>query len=243
MNNNPPSVDHAALHNVVAAALTDVCKAFQSGEQPDVDVADFLEGAICAAVANMGDVDLLRSYSSYPRHEALRMILDCNFGPAGMDGGPTGLGDLGPLRTAPIVVPLHVAAIVEDQWEKATVEQQKHLLKPFDTAVEELDTPNDDPEENDRIADAQIALEQQYQTAYAEYAEAFTAQVNAAAQQIHGLDVPVSVTANTSAERLGGIDVTNPRDDDDSVEDRFVTHCWNHAHTNTPTLTAGSVTT
>lgn len=173
-----------------------------------LDFADFLATALRATAANLEDPHNLTagrpgSWESAALNELLHGAVGLN---------PT-MFNLAQYRTEPIQVTLNVAELVmiEDHTLGA--------LKAYDDAVYEA---RDDE-------DLVTEISHQYVEAYSDYAERFTAAVQAEAEKHPGLSGLVTVTVDTNITTTGTLDAPGLENPIEGESDPLVWHFWSTA--------------
>lgn len=176
-----------------------------------VDFADFLATALQATAANLGDPHtLIAGRPGSWESSALSELLH------GTIGSILTMFDLAQFRTEPIQVTLNVA-------ELALVEEgSPGAAKSHDDAVHEAG-------DNDDLA---AEISHQYVEAYSDYAERFTAAVQAEAEKHPGLSDLVTVTVDTSITTTGTLDVPGVENPIEGDSDPLVWHFWSTAREN-----------
>lgn len=176
-----------------------------------VDFADFLTAALRATAANLGDPHALTagrpgSWESAALSELVHGTIGSN---------PT-MFDLAQFRTEPIQVTLNVAELV-------LVEAgSPGAPKSHDDAVYEAG-------DNDDLA---TEISHQYVEAYSDYAERFTAAVQAEAGKHPGLSDLVTVTVDTNITTTGTLDAPGVENPIEGDSDPLVWHFWSTAREN-----------
>ncbi|MBI4942492.1 hypothetical protein [Kineosporia sp. R_H_3] len=214
-----------------------------AGSRVLLDFADFLAGVLAAVAANAGSIDRLTA--GRPGSWEAGLLDQLVSGTVGHDAG-----DLVHYRTAPVVVPLNVLELADTvpgfpNLDDTLDQALRGLIVTPDAADRLIDT------EWDAIAAAETQVEADittaHTTAYAAYADAFTAAVHATAARIPGLDVPVTVETvhdvSTSTALTGdsGRRITNP-DPFAPNDDALASRLWEHAFAAVPTPIVPAVT-
>jgi hypothetical protein len=191
--------------------------ATRSGSDGTPDFAEFLAHALAATAANVGGPDQLVAgrpgswESSY------------------VDGLVRGtMGDRPDdwtwFRTQPIVIPLNVAELIEDELHHPGLMGLGEALENFDRRLDSL-YDNGGMDAWDYGIDTITA---RYTTEYRLYAERFTRTARRLGEQIPGLtaEVYIEVDANPNSHWWSGTTVTNPHD----VGDQLAQQLWQAAH-------------
>lgn len=173
-----------------------------------VDFADFLTAALRATAANLGDPHALTagrpgSWESAALSELVHGTIGSN---------PT-MFDLAQFRTEPIQVTLNVAELV------LVDAGSSGAPKSHDDAVYEAG-------DNDDLA---TEISHQYVEAYSDYAERFTAAVQAEAGKHPGLFDLVTVTVDTNITTTGTLDAPGVENPIEGDSDPLVWHFWSTA--------------
>ena len=149
------------------------------------DFGDFLAHALAATAANVGGPD--RLFAGRPGSWESAYV-------DGLVRGTTGdqADDWAWFRTQPVVVPLNVAELIEDELHHPGLMGLGEALENFDTRYQQVD--GDDVDAWDRGIETITA---RYTDEYRLYAERFTAAARRLADRIPGLSADVYVEADT----------------------------------------------
>ena len=155
-----------------------------------LDFADHLAGVLAAVTANVGSLDrLLAGRPGSWEADAVRQLV----------AGTVGHQDeyLWEHRTRPVVVPLHVAELVEDRYGHPGPDRARDQVAADYQAQHDDAETDDDQDAAVQAEDAALAaLDDAWRTAYRGYGQAFTAAVHAHTATLadeKALTVPVTV--------------------------------------------------
>lgn len=194
----------AQTHSHAVAVLTTACRLRYARTHSDgttassepIDFADFLASVLAGVTANVGSTD--RLVAGRPGSWEAGLVAQLVTGTVGEDEAW-----LYENRTEPVVVPLNVPALswdlpgfpdVEDAVT-ATLDRLRLSTDPQTAARIGEQLTHEQWREHDEVRDAaEAAVLDGYAQLYRAYAHAFTDAVHAAAAQIAGLSVAVSVT-------------------------------------------------
>lgn len=176
-----------------------------------VDFADFLTAALRATAANLGDPHALTA--GRPGSWESAVLSELLHGAVGLN---LTMFDLAEYRTEPIQITLNVAELV------LVEEGSPGAPKSHDDAVYEA--RGDD--------DLVTEISQQYIEAYSDYAERFTAAVQAEAEKYPGLSDLVTVTVDTNITTTGTLDAPGVENPTEGDSDPLIWHFWSIAREN-----------
>ncbi|WP_088284753.1 hypothetical protein [Kineosporia sp. A_224] len=230
----------AQTHAQAVAVLTTACRLRFARTHSDgttassepIDFADFLASVLAGVAANVGSMD--RLVAGRPGSWEAGLVAQLVTGTVGEDEAW-----LYENRTEPVVVPLNVPALSWDlpgfpEVEDAVTHTLDRLrLSPDPQTAARIAEQLTDEQwlEYDEVRDAaEAAVLARYAQLYRAYADAFTDAVHAAAAQIAGLSVLVSVTcAHDPHEQAAA--VVNPFDDLNcgAPDDELTARLWRAA--------------
>lgn len=185
------------------------------------DFADFLAHALAATAANVGGPDQL--LAGRPGSWESSCVDGLVRGTMGSQPE-----DWSWFRTQPIVIPLNVAELIEDELHHPGLMGLGEALENFDRHFQTLDT--------DTAVDAWDhgidTITARYTEQYRLYAERFTTAARQLGDQIPGLTAEVYVEADTdpNSHWWSGSTVNNPHDTGDHLAQQL----WHAAHASTP---------
>lgn len=233
----------AQTHAQAVAVLTTACRLRFARTHSDgttassepIDFADFLASVLAGVAANVGSMD--RLVAGRPGSWEAGLVGRLVTGTVGEDEAW-----LYENRTEPVVVPLNVPALswdlpgFPDAEDAVTATLNRLRLSPDPQAAARIGEQLTDEQwlEYDEVRDAaEAAVLDRYAQLYRAYADAFTDAVHAAAAQIAGLAVPVSVTCahDPRDPHEQAAVVVNPFDDLDcgASDDELTARLWRAA--------------
>lgn len=185
------------------------------------DFADFLAHVLAATAANVGGPDrLVADRPGSWESSCLDSLIRGTMGDRPEDWTW--------FRTQPIVVPLNVAELIEDDLHHPGLMGLSEALENFDRHFDTIDS-HDDVDAWDHGVETITA---RYTEEYRLYAERFTAAARHFANQIPGLtaDVHIEADTNPSSHWWSRSTITNPQE----VDDPLVQHLWHAARDSIP---------
>ncbi|WP_088312876.1 hypothetical protein [Kineosporia sp. R_H_3] len=230
-------------HAQAVAVLTTACRLRYARTHSDgttassepIDFADFLASVLAGVTANVGSTD--RLVAGRPGSWEAGLVAQLVTGTVGEDEAW-----LYENRTEPVVVPLNVPALswdlpgFPDAEDAITATLERLRLSPDPQTAARIGEQLTDEQwrEYDEVRDAaEAAALARYAQLYRAYADAFTDAVHAAAAQIAGLSVPVSVTCahDPRDPHEQAAAVVNPFDDLDcgASDDELTARLWRAA--------------
>ncbi|MBI4940535.1 MAG: hypothetical protein HY830_07310 [Actinobacteria bacterium] len=245
----------AQTHSQAVAVLTTACRLRYARTHSDgttassepIDFADFLASVLAGVTANVGSTD--RLVAGRPGSWEAGLVARLVTGTVGEDEAW-----LYENRTEPVVVPLNVPALswdlpgFPDAEDAATATLDRLRLSPDPQTATGISEQLTDEQwrEYDEVRDAaEATVLAAYAQLYRAYADAFTAAVHAAAAQIPGLSVPVSVTCahDPRDPHEQAAAVVNPFDDLDCAasDDELTARLWRTAAAAVPAPDAPTV--
>lgn len=213
-----------ALWEIATRTLTEAAR-MRHPQHGQLDFADFVASALAATAANVGGVgQVLAGRAGSWEADLVGSLINGTV--------PDEPDELARHRTEPVVVPLNVAELVEGRH------QGTGLDDALAAVTERHAEPVEDDEESTDAYEAEVtATEARYAAAYARYAEQFAQAVQAEAATIPGLQVPVTVEADTNptSEWWAETTLRNPvLYGDEFVTDPLVWRLWEHAERTVP---------
>ena len=214
------SFDESDLATDTIAILTQA--ATRSGSEDAPDVADFLSHVLAATAANVGGPARLvagrpGSWESCCLDSLIRGT---------MGDRPN---DWTWFRTQPIVVPLNVAELIEDERHHPGLMGLGEALESFDKHFDMINSGADVDAWDHGIE----TITARYTTEYRRYAERFSVAVRTLANRIPGLSADVHVEPDTdpNSRWWTGRSITNPSPES---SDPLAVQIWHCAHDATP---------
>ena len=217
-----PRARQDPFHRAVDA-LTDAVTPATPTRSP-VDFADLAAAVLTAVAANAGGIDAL--LARRPGSWEAALVAQLVEGTAGTDPE-----QLWAHRTAPIVVTLHVAELVEARYGYPGLAA---ALERVDDHYDRLATTDPAVYDGDAYDRELAAVKEAWRAAYRAYGDAFTRAVHARAAQIPTLTAPVSVRVVDDPDipwwRPRDLSAQNPHEDSDPL----VFALWDHAADTVP---------
>ena len=186
------------------------------------DFADFLAQVLAATAANVGGPSrLVAGRPGSWESSCLNSLIRGTIGDQPDDWTW--------FRTQPVVVPLNVAELIEDELHHPSLMGLGEALENFDKHFDAIDSDADVDAWDHGIE----TITARYTSEYRLYAERFRSAARNLADRVPGLTAEVYVEADTepNSHWWTGLSITNPNPE---TSDPLVVQIWNAAHDATP---------